>query len=453
MTFIKRPETLFVVIGTVFGLLYLICIPPFQVADEDRHYYRAFQIAEGHLISQVHEGHAGGWLPVSVAQCGASTNALRWNKDETITPQEIRVGLSVPLNLSERVFVAFRSAVYSPVAYLPAAIAFRIGIWFNAPPLWLMYIGRCANLAVWVFLIGLAIRMVPVHKWLFVILALTPMSLYQGASLSADSPTNALAFVTIAMFLSLALGRAEPISRTELFTLIVLTVLLTLTKNILFVFCLLFLLIPAGRFVTRKHYVLWFMGLTAINMAIFFLWWFAIRDIPVFWNTDVFPDQQVSYILRHPIDYLRTFVSTLRHNFFYYYSGFVGAGGWSFIYLSKWHVRLWLGTILYIALTGATPHLGLNCRQKAILLGICGVTGAMIFTLMYIYWNPVGADKIHGVQPRYFIPIAPLLLLLADNTVFPAERFKGKAAFVSLATILSLSAALIVIVHRFYGIG
>ena len=188
-----RPEILFLVIGFVWGCSYLVVTPPFQVADEDRHFYRAYQIAEGDFVASVHDGQAGGWLPESVFRCGSSTSYMRWRKDQKIDRDAIVAQFKDPLNTDQRRFGQFRSAVYSPVAYLPSALMIRLGIELNLSPVLLMYLARLMNLLCWLLLVGLAIRLIPFYQWVFFVLALTPMSVFQAASVSADCMTNALA--------------------------------------------------------------------------------------------------------------------------------------------------------------------------------------------------------------------------------------------------------------------
>ncbi len=444
-----EPATCFVVIGSLFGLLYLVCVPPFQVPDENRHFWRAYQIAEGHWISQVHDGQAGGWLPVSIAECGVSTEAMNWDFSEKTTRADIQSRFSTPLNPDQRVFVPLRSAVYSPVAYLPAAAAMRTAMLGDVSPLMLMYIGRLANLLCWLVLTWYAIHNLPFYKWLFVVLALTPMSLVQAASLSADSLTNALAFLCLALFLSEAFT-ARPFDRRSLYRLLIVTILLVLTKNVFLLFCLLFFIIPARRFASRRQYLVNFSILVIGSTAALAIWALTVRHLPVDWKMDVFPERQAAWILRHPVDYLLILARTLARYYWYYYTGFVGAFGWKFFYLGAWHVRLWMLLIVLVSLTDADREKTIALRQKSLLAVVFAATGGLIFTLLYACWNPVGAPLIEGVQARYFIPIAPLLCMLFSNRRLSTDRFCWKSAVIPVATVVSLSAALTVIIERFY---
>jgi len=46
------PEKVFLIIGTLSGILFLLITPPFQVPDEPRHFFRAFHVSEFCLLAQ-----------------------------------------------------------------------------------------------------------------------------------------------------------------------------------------------------------------------------------------------------------------------------------------------------------------------------------------------------------------------------------------------------------------
>jgi uncharacterized membrane protein len=53
------------------------------------------------------------------------------------------------------------------------------------------------------------------------------------------------------------------------------------------------------------------------------------------------------------------------------------------------------------------PH-----RVAAIILIPLGISVAGIGLLNYVYWAPVGARYIDGMQGRYFLPLAPGIVIL-----------------------------------------
>jgi hypothetical protein len=40
----------------------------------------------------------------------------------------------------------------------------------------------------------------------------------------------------------------------------------------------------------------------------------------------------------------------------------------------------------------------------------------LIFVALYLTWTPVGADRVDGIQGRYFIPLLPVLLFLLPGS-------------------------------------
>ena len=62
------PANAFLVIAAVVGLAFCVITPPFQVPDEVVHFYRAYQISEGHLIARPVKGGYGNLVPQKHAQ-------------------------------------------------------------------------------------------------------------------------------------------------------------------------------------------------------------------------------------------------------------------------------------------------------------------------------------------------------------------------------------------------
>jgi uncharacterized membrane protein len=346
--------------------------------------------------------------------------------------------------------VEFRSATYSPVAYLPAAAVMRVGIWLGVSPLGLMYAGRLVNLAVWLAAIYWAIRLVPFYKWLFFLLALTPTSLYQGASLSADSLTHGLAFLTTAYFLALGCGETERVGRKAVALAAVLLVLLVLTKNYLVFFPLLYWLIPGEKFSGARQRWLGFALLMGVTVAAVFAWWLVVRELPIVWRAKVEPGGQMAYILGHPGEYAVVVLRTILQNFHWYAARFVGAFGWQTVHVPKAHSLLWALVLLGAAFTGGRQDRRIAPRQKVVLAGVAGLTVLGMFTLLYVYWNAVGATWIEGIQGRYYIPVAGLGLLVLDNRWVYLTQWRWRTPLVAGATVVSLAISAVLIVRRFW---
>jgi uncharacterized membrane protein len=84
-------------------------------------------------------------------------------------------------------------------------------------------------------------------------------------------------------------------------------------------------------------------------------------------------------------------------------------------------------------------------------LGIFLLSAGFIFTALYLYWTPAGNPLVLGVQGRYFLPTAPLLLLLLANRkiALPGGTVWLNAA-VFVYTLLCLSVSVHVLVTGYY---
>src|SRR4051812_35126073 len=61
-----NPGKFFLAVSLIFGICFILLTPPFQVPDEFSHFFRAWQISEGRILSEKTNNRAGGELPLSL---------------------------------------------------------------------------------------------------------------------------------------------------------------------------------------------------------------------------------------------------------------------------------------------------------------------------------------------------------------------------------------------------
>jgi hypothetical protein len=164
-----RPDRFFLGAGLLYGLLFLVATPPFQVPDEPAHFYRAFALTEGEPWATRGAQGLGAVLPASVAEVGDGLRGdLPFVPGRKIRPATILRAFRVPLEEERRRFTDFRTAaVYTLVPYLPQAAGIAAARLFGAPVLGLLYAARLANLLAATALIALGLRQLPAYPWLF----------------------------------------------------------------------------------------------------------------------------------------------------------------------------------------------------------------------------------------------------------------------------------------------
>lgn len=442
------PEQVFLAVGLAAGVLIALLTPPLRGADEPEHLYRAYQISEGAILAERREEGVGGSLPRSLRDRWR-TASIDQGAQRSLKGAWARV---VPLDVNDRVFLDFRNtALYSPVPYLPQAMAIGVGRVLGLPSILLLYLGRFAGLAGAIGLIFLAIRVTPIAKRLFVLLALTPMALRQMSLLGADTVTNAAAFLLIALFLRLALDPKARLQGRFLVLLSACSLVMSLSKQAYFPLLFLYFLCPIDRVGARERYIAIFLGIAGLDAVALVGWSWAIRNLYVAQRIAPHADPllQVGFIVSDPIRYLFILLTDLRRHGWAYVAqclGYTGRPPQAFGWLQG-------AALLLVALVDGEKQMAVGFRGKLLIVAVLLSTVGLINTLNYLGWNPVGAGSISFIQGRYYIPITPLLFLLLSNRRFSsAFRSSRFTLVVACLAVFVASLAIRFLVLRWYGV-
>src|SRR5438128_2418991 len=120
---LKSPLFYYTFILAGLGVLLVFLVPPFQSPDEQTHFYRAYQLSEGHLIANRLSYGAGDTLPKSLSDSFNSFYYLLFQPDKKIDINSFKTVLGKSLNSTSTVETRFENtAPYPPFAYLPQII-------------------------------------------------------------------------------------------------------------------------------------------------------------------------------------------------------------------------------------------------------------------------------------------------------------------------------------------
>ena len=454
------PAYVFAVLAGVLGVGLVFLTPLFQVPDEPVHAYRAYQVSEGIIAAETRDGVGGGEVPVSLAEAVLALRAPENDRSAAARASNLRLLRAKPLDPSARIFLPFQAtAVYSPVAYLPHATGFVVARLLHVSAPSLCYIGRLSNLLAWVAMVFAAIRITPIYRWLLVFLALLPMSLFEAASLSADATTNGLAYLTIALFLRLALDPSRAVRKREIAALFVTCCLVALAKPGYVPIVVLFFLIPGDKFDSRKQQFALFALLTTGAILATVVWSSfgrVAQHVQLIaqlapWRDVLDPVQQVQYILSHPVAFAATLLRTLAIQFENLRDHFIGVLGWLDVPLPRASVNFGSAMILFFGLRDSRCDINLDLRSKAILAIYAIATVVLIMTSEFVTWSPVGAAQIDGMQGRYLIPVAPAAFALLYNRRLRWIGRDRDLGWIAVASVLVLFiTAAVALTHRYY---
>lgn len=452
----KIPEKAFLSIGLVFGILFMLVLPPFQVPDEPAHFYRAYQVSEGRFIAEKRDNIAGGLIPKSLSDSVVIWNGIPFHPENKTTKKQFLETSNVSLKKREKLFTGFpNTALYSPIPYLPQAIGIALGKVLYLSPIILLYLGRLTNLIISVYLTFLAIKITPLFKWVFFLLALTPMATFQRGSLSADSFINSIAILLIATITKCAFDiNKEKIVRSDIVTLCLLTVLLSLSKQAYFLIPFLCFLIPKYKFGNQKKYLIICLFLSLTSAITWVAWSFVIKGIYVPLRPDVaVASEQLHFILSNPVKFAFILFTDFNVNIQAYIAQFIGVLGWLDTPLPTILYILYSFLLVFIALVDNRPNIIITLRDKLKIVAILIFSILLIYLLTYLSWTPVGQEVVEGIQGRYFIPVAPLLfLLLYNRKVLLNIRSSTLGLIIVLFSLFALIISLAVIINRYYAL-
>lgn len=404
-------EVTLLVILLAIGLPMIVLIPPGAGYDEEDHLVRVWELSAASFIpgqlSPQELKYPTVFRDFAYRQQG-STGVI----DSDFWQSYIRAPLY------ERGFARREidtKSVYSPALLLPQAAAMWVfGRGLDFPVLPAFYLARLAGLFSYLFLTGLALRLLPFGKWILLVLAVSPIALFQAATLTPDTISNSIGFLFFAGCLQLTTVRE--IGWKEIGNLTLLIFLLFLAKlNLVPLILLPFLLIPPSRFTSKRLYV-FLLAITSLLFVVEVAGWNAIasRNFDSLLLEEANPGEQIRYILGHPLAFLLTVSKDVLTNGLAYVQGWVNGYGYYY-----WTPPLLVSLLFLLSLIAVTfmdsVSAYINKRERIVFILVFLAGYVATIASLYVSYTPVGADEVFGVQGRYFIPLAvPLVFVLAS---------------------------------------
>ena len=403
------PYAVFLLIAGINVLLLCILTPPFQVHDEFQHYFRSYQLSEGDVFGTVQDGVPGGVLPSSLPGfVEKSWGTLRVWHAPRLRPQPLARtwhDFTQPLAAGHTTFVRFLMVSYSPLMYVPQALAMAVGRWFALSPLGLLYAGRLANALTLIAMTAVALRIMPAGRELALAFVMLPECQYEFGSVAEDGVVIAATFLFCALVMRSAERRSWSVGEAVAAMMAGAVVCAKLVYAPLLVLALP-LRLACGQ-ARRLLLIDLAIGVFALGTGV--VWYhFSAATLQSF----ILPPAEVAakerLILSHPLQFAWAMILDLRHHGFFYFQDSVG-------WLGAWTVPLPVVTYLLALvalLAGGVASAGAGQRgalvQAAWCLGLGIGVVVLVETAMFLVNTPPGMIHIEGVQGRYFLPLGAL---------------------------------------------
>jgi uncharacterized membrane protein len=427
----------------VGALLAIVLNPPLRGPDESAHFVRALGITHGEILprSMDARGRRGFHVPHDLYDGFALFNAIR----ETPPSRAIYVDAfnayfaqpAVQPASSSPVFVPYEGAEsYSPLPYLAYVPAVLLSKLLGFKFLGTLYAMRVAGLLATAALAAYAVALTPHLKWMFFCTAMLPSAIYARAVVSADGAALSIALVVTALCLSSVQKGSGAWRRAAWIAAC------ALTKPPQIAFALLELMHGPSK---RRY---WAQAAAVISCAVVLsLGWIFLSSGDVgAWRISEnsgLPAQEfdffwkLSYLLHHPLVFAVMSFTSLDYSI-ELWRQLIGVFGWLDVPMLPWAytvISLLLAVCLFDAL--ALP-LAARLRVGAIALATALVYCVAVLAIFFVTLTPTTAERIQGLQGRYFIAVLPLLAIVLSALVNRgAGRLAAAAAlanaFVSVA--------------------
>ncbi len=445
-SFFSRPEKIFLPLGLLFGLAFLLITPPFQIPDEEDHFFTAYAIAGGQ------SRQAEVLIPQAYADMWQATRALTVDAGASIRRDALKPflarqvdGGAVPVRVAD-------TQGYSALLYAPQAAGIALSLGLGLPPLAVFWTGRFFALLFFLLATYAALAIAPAFKWVLLLLSLTPMSLFIAGSYSADMVTNSLCMLVFAIYLRAAAPEWDRIDGKRTVLLAVCLLPFLVLKSPYITLLALPALIPPRKYARRWYFAALLLA-DALVLGAWFLKGKLAPGMSIFEQYDgniVNARQQLAFILANPLTYLAILRNTFAGFLGTYLRGFVGLLGWLAPALPMGVVALYYPALLFVSLADHRPDLGVGRAARGVLLAAALVVVLGTLTVMYLIFTNVAGYVVVGVQGRYFLPIAPLLCLLFYNRRYTVPA-RWLQMGVPLWILLMLCISCFSIYARYYG--
>jgi hypothetical protein len=419
---------------------------PFFGPDEPSQSLRALALLQGDLLPKMGANEAGAEVDTGAlyAMDGMDATRMRWEKQSPdfhdraygpVTAESQGRWAGVRWSGQKR-FVGFgNTAAYPPGLYAPAIVGWRIARELKLTIFASLRLVRWLT-ALMAALVGwLALRWAGAGAWSLLAPLLMPSALFLQATGSQDAlmlPVAALAVAVVWRAVSerRELGTAELIVATVLFALCAMAKPPYVALGIL-------MFVPAAEFGVRgwerwKRPAISFAVVAGVSAS----WWRVAARFGVDTADEADPVRQMAFLRGHPLNAaLAVGMGTAEAAWDFVHRGLYVVG-WND--LLPHHGAALVLSVCLLVIAWCAPGVGVRSWPARILMLIAAAVPLVaISAAEYVIWTPPGLATVYGVQPRYWLPVLPAMMLLATGWRAPrAESSRWRSWLLVATTIL-----------------
>ena len=433
--------TFLILIGLVMGILFCTFIPYGAGFDEEQHLVRIFDISGLHLIPN-RSVSQGNRTYLDFFTLAFDRQYFEYPDYDEFAPENFLIKPSLQNMVSGMTDSTYLPALFFPQAFI-AGLAWRV---FNFPILPIVIVMRLLGLLIYLFACCLTMRLLPVGKWVFLVLALSPAALFQASTLNGDGFTNAVSFLFVGLILKLLSQKDQAISQADSWKIFAASLLLGVAKP--FTISLLpLLLVLINKKTESKKVVITIISGILLAMIVS-NGWVALVNINARINdtkniTNNTYLSQLILVLNNLVDFIPMYIKGIFLSLSNYYHLWVGTYDYTIKNVPGQVYWLFPFALLF-AYLAEFKRASYKAKDRLFMILVSLFCLGVIASYMFVIYYKPGQQYISG-QGRYFLPFTPLFFLAL------AGLFELKKWIRTAAAILTVS--MIVATIGFYSFG
>lgn len=411
-----------ILIICTFGIICTIATDFHHTLDEKRHILSAINISEGNIDYKNNPLNEKNFYEIKM-NCDIDEFAKQYSQR-----YEPKLTDNWEDDDSETPLISSLPADYNFIIYLPSAIGITVAKVLGGSVADTYISARLFNLITYAIMISFALKMLPYKHKIFYIIFTFPISIVLAATCSIDGLCIGLIGMFIAYCLKLSEENYENIKVKQIITLIILFAGCLLAKDLSYcAMILLVLILPISKILKNNKkklpLILTIIAISIIIAGILMLSKFTSTTSgggdPRGGATSV--SGQIGFLINSPFNAIKVGFTHIMNSLLNYNWGTYLNNSCFFGKYSAQIFFLQLIFIIYVSCTDNSHKIKTRTTIVSILtfLAVFASTSLML----YLTFTPVGQIEIAGYQPRYILPILPLVLMLINN-----NRYIGKTS-------------------------
>ena len=469
------PENIFLIFCLFWGILLVFINPLFQGFDESEHFYKIYAFSDGTLNFKKITSYTDGIfmfkdpktfsaqiIPVSIVRIAVESKALNPYIDENkikhppnkIKFSTIKQQSQYNLDKNFKTLVVHMIPSYTIVSYLPHTILLTLMKQLDTKPVFMIFLLRLCSLFLYTALIYTAIKITPVKKYLFLLLSITPLSIYLGSVISTDHLVIGLSFLLIAYILKLKYdNNIKNITKKEIIFFSSLIFLLCVCKFTYLPMILLFFILPKEKFANPRKRITSFCLI--FLLCVLWISSYVLYNIHIFSGTFSYyyknTTEGLISIFTQPSNYLISIIKTIVINSNEYIQRTFCDFGFSDTQIHSCIIYAFIALIAFNVLFTDKQKAPFNIKEKLIFVFIILSVLILTLTANYIIFVLSPEGLIAGFKGRYLIPVLPLFFMLFDNDKLKQINI-NLPLITTIYALFFLAVFALTIINRYYTI-